>query len=110
VALSGVLVPVALSFSIVVNVLVLTAIGQMQQGPVREAGLMARELPGELVMRDMNTPSFGVYAQRVVDRREPRPGDLLLTRNERAGETPGEVLYARGGVVLMRVGEPGNER
>ena len=110
VALSGVLVPVALSFSIVVNVLVLNAVGQMQQGPVREAGLMARDLPGPLVMREMNTPSFGVYAQGVVERREPRAGDLLLTRNERAAETPGEVLYARGGVVLMRVGGPGNER
>jgi 4-amino-4-deoxy-L-arabinose transferase-like glycosyltransferase len=106
IALSGVMVPVALTFSLVVNVLVLDAVGQMQQGPIREAGLLARDLPGDLVMRDMNTPSFGVYARGVVERRAPRPGDLLLTRNERAAETPGEVLYARGGVVLMRVGEP----
>jgi len=48
-------------------------------------------------------PSFGVYAQKVVERREVREGDLLLTRAERAGRTPGEVLYAKGGYVLMRV-------
>ncbi|MFP4640277.1 MAG: ArnT family glycosyltransferase [Guyparkeria sp.] len=103
--LPNVLVPAALSFAIVVNALVLHAVGQMQQGPIREAGLMARDLSGDLVMRGMNTPSFGVYAQRVVERRDPRAGDLLLTRNKHASGIPGEILYARGGVVLVRVGE-----
>ncbi len=105
-SLPRVLLPVALSFSLVVNALVVNAVGQMQQGPVREAGLMARDMSGELVMRGMNTPSFGVYAQRVVERRDPRSGDLLLTHVDRAEDIPGEVLYARGGVVLMRVGQP----
>ncbi len=106
--LPNVLVPAALSFAIVANTLLLHAVAQMQQGPIREAGLTARDLSGDLVVRDMNTPSFGVYAQRMVERREPREGDLLLTRNERAAGTPGEVLYARGGIVLMRVGEAGD--
>ncbi|WP_410473806.1 ArnT family glycosyltransferase [Guyparkeria sp. TX1] len=103
-SLPKVMIPVALSCSLVVNALVLNAVGQMQQGPVRDAGLMARDLPGPLVMRDMNMPSFGVYAQKVVERRAVREGDLLLTRSERAERMPGEVLYAKGGYVLMRVG------
>ncbi len=102
--LPWVMIPVALSCSLVVNVLVLDAVGQMRQEPVREAGLIARDLPGPLVMRDINMPSFGVYAGRGVERREVREGDLLLTRRDRAERTPGEVLYARGGYVLMRVG------
>ena len=103
-SLPRVMIPVALSFSLVVNALVLNAIGQMQQGPVKEAGLIARDLQGPLVMRGMNTPSFGVYARSVVERRDPRAGDLLLTRAQRVEGIPGEVIYARGGVVLLRVG------
>ncbi|MBN2872532.1 MAG: glycosyltransferase family 39 protein [Halothiobacillaceae bacterium] len=103
-SLPAVMIPVALSVSLVVNALVLEAVGQMQQGPVKEAGLIARELAGPLVMRGMNTPSFGVYARQVVEHRDPRPGDLLLTRARQVEDIPGRVIYAEGGVVLMRVG------
>ncbi|HSH85125.1 MAG TPA: glycosyltransferase family 39 protein [Guyparkeria sp.] len=103
-SLPKVMIPVALSFSLVVNALVLNAVGQLQQGPIRTAGLMARDLSGPLVMQGMNTPSFGVYAQRVIERRAPRPGDLLLTRFRYLEDLPGQLLYAEGGVVLIRVG------
>ncbi|MDD4882586.1 MAG: glycosyltransferase family 39 protein, partial [Gallionellaceae bacterium] len=44
--------------------LLIPAIGQVQQGPVRNAGKLARDLSGPLVMYGINTPSFQTYAGR----------------------------------------------
>jgi hypothetical protein len=55
-------------------------------------------------MWGINTPSFSVYVQRVVPRREPRPGEVVLTKShrlERLGDYT--LLYDRQGVALARV-------
>jgi 4-amino-4-deoxy-L-arabinose transferase-like glycosyltransferase len=78
--------------------------GDLQQRPVREAAAVARKLDAPLVMWGINTPSFSVYVQRVVPRREPRPGEVVLTKShrlERLGDYT--LLYDRQGVALARV-------
>ncbi|MBK7982008.1 MAG: hypothetical protein IPK09_00030 [Candidatus Competibacteraceae bacterium] len=47
----------------------------VRQLPVKEAGLLARQLQAPAVMSGINAPSFSVYSGRIVERREPRPGD-----------------------------------
>ncbi|MBI5330279.1 MAG: glycosyltransferase family 39 protein [Betaproteobacteria bacterium] len=61
-----------------VALLLLPAVGNLLQGPTKAAGLAARALPGPLVMDGLNHPSFQTYAGRLVERRELRPGDLVL--------------------------------
>lgn len=82
--------------------------GALQQGPVKEAALFARERKLEPVLWRMNTPSFSVYRGAPTATREPRAGDVVLTRKVRLKDLPPgtahEVLYAKNGVVLVRIG------
>ncbi len=75
-----------------VALLFLPALGGVLQAPVRKAGLLAREIQAPLVMHGINTPSFGVYAGRIVERRLPRPGEVALTTVDRLHELPAHRL------------------
>lgn len=86
--------------------LLLPAVGEVQQGPVRQAGKLAAALAGPLVMYGVNTPSFQTYAGRQVVRRPPRPGDLVLTRESQLAALPGaQVIYRERSYVLARLGD-----
>jgi 4-amino-4-deoxy-L-arabinose transferase-like glycosyltransferase len=92
---------------------VLPAAGEAQQAPVKEAALLARSRGWEVVMWGLNTPSFMVYSGRLVQRRDPRPGEIALVRMKKLREQPGgeagfELLYQRNGIALVRV--PGAAR
>lgn len=97
------LLGVAVLLSLVFTTQVVGNIGQLLQGPVREAGRIAATLDAPLVMQGLNMPSFSVYAGRVVKRRAPETGDVLFTRTDRLPQVPGhELLYRGKGVVLVR--------
>lgn len=84
--------------------LLIPAVGEVQQAPVKHAGQVARGLPGPLVMHGVNKPSFQTYAGRQVSRRQPQAGDLVLTRESRLSELPdSEVLYRDRSYVLARM-------
>jgi 4-amino-4-deoxy-L-arabinose transferase-like glycosyltransferase len=102
--------------------------GQLLQGPVRTAALVARRALGEagvpaqatVVQWALHLPSLAVYAQREAPRRAPRPGDLALVRTDQlprlsaelaraqAPSAAGDVqprydlLYSAGGLSLIR--------
>lgn len=87
-----------------VSLWLLPALGQIQQGPVKNAGLMARDLEGPFVMWKVNMPSISVYSEQIFQRRTPQAGDLVFTRRDklqRLGEY--ELLHDQGGLVLARV-------
>ncbi|OOG21803.1 phospholipid carrier-dependent glycosyltransferase [Thioalkalivibrio denitrificans] len=95
---------IGLLLAIGLSGLLLPTVAAVQQGPIRDAGLVARDRPETLVMWSLNNPSFNVYAQRVVERRSPEPGEVALTRStrlERLAEY--EVLFERNGVALVKV-------
>lgn len=56
---------------------------QIQQAPVRQAGLMAREVTNPIVMHGLRMPSFAVYAGRPAQLRPPHSGDWVLARVDR---------------------------
>jgi 4-amino-4-deoxy-L-arabinose transferase-like glycosyltransferase len=96
--LNGLLAGVAMA------ALLIPAVGDVQQAPIRNAGLLARDYPGPLVLYGINTPSFQTYAGRRVDKRAPRPGDLVLTRESRLARLPGaQVLFRERSYVLARM-------
>jgi 4-amino-4-deoxy-L-arabinose transferase-like glycosyltransferase len=78
--------------------------GQIQQGPTKEAALLAREKGWDVVMWRLDMPSFAVYFQDITPLREPEPGEVVFTRVTRLGalEIPTEVLFQKGGIVLAR--------
>jgi 4-amino-4-deoxy-L-arabinose transferase-like glycosyltransferase len=85
---------------------VLPTVAAVLQQPVKEAGLLARQYSQPLVMWGVNLPSFSVYSGRIVERREPRPGDLALTKS---GKLPTlgnyQLLYQRHGIALIQMPE-----
>jgi len=88
--------------------LVLPAAGELQQGPVKEAALLARRAGWDVHSWRINVPSFSVYRAAVTPSTPlPRPGQVVLTRSD-ALDKPGlpagaSVLYRKGGIVLLRV-------
>ena len=91
--------------AIAIGGFVLPALAELQQGPVKEAALYARQQGWQVRSWQFNAPSFSVYRAAVTERaRAPRPGEVLLTRvSEIASVGPAEVLYRKGGVLLVRV-------
>jgi len=76
------------------------------QEPIKEAALLAREKGYEVIMWGLNAPSFSVYYGRPTASRNPLPGDIVITKLKRLAELPGygsDVLYAKNGIVLIRV-------
>ncbi len=91
----------------VIQVLVLTTvvvpwIGNVLQGPVKEAAAFVRTLDEPVVAWRFKAPSFSVYREAVTPSRAPEPGELALTRVDRIPETGYEVLYRKGGVAVVR--------
>lgn len=83
---------------------VMPVVGALQQAPVKEAALFAKRHDYSVVMWRLNTPSFDVYTERLVERRDPRPGDVVLTKSiflSHLGKV--EVLYQKNGIALVRL-------
>jgi 4-amino-4-deoxy-L-arabinose transferase-like glycosyltransferase len=99
------LVGSALVCSVAVGALVLPAAAALQQGPVKEAALLARAAGLAVRTWQFNVPSFSLYRGAVTERAEVlHKGDVILTRSDqlqRIGDV--QVLYRKGGVVLARV-------
>lgn len=91
--------------SFAVGALLLPALGALQQGPVKEAALLARGAGLAVRTWYFNVPSFSVYRRAVtVHAAALRPGEVILTRSDKLGGLgPLQVLYRKGGVVLVRL-------
>jgi 4-amino-4-deoxy-L-arabinose transferase-like glycosyltransferase len=84
--------------------LILPALGELQQQPVKEAAFLARSIDAPVTARGVNMPSFSVYLGDVV-KRDARAGggELIFTRvDEMEKLGPVQVLYRKGGVALVR--------
>jgi len=86
---------------------------QLYQQPIKEAGLLARELARPTVAFHTNFPSFSVYRDAVVPRRKPHPGELVFVRIDHLdklqqvlGETETNTLYRKGGIALIETRAP----
>jgi len=80
----------------------------VQQEPIREAALLARQNGYEVIIWRLDAPSFSVYYGRPAQRREPLPGDIVVTKAKRLAELPGhpyDIIYSKNGIVLIRVRE-----
>jgi 4-amino-4-deoxy-L-arabinose transferase-like glycosyltransferase len=99
------LLAVGMLCSLAVGGLVLPALGQLQQAPIKEAALFARDAGLPVRTWNFNVPSFSVYRGEVTERAvSPRPGEVLLTRSSALPALgPVEVLYRKGGVMLVKI-------
>jgi 4-amino-4-deoxy-L-arabinose transferase-like glycosyltransferase len=93
-----------LGVTLLLGALILPLIGAIQQAPVKEAAAIAVRDGRPAVMWRLNLPSFSVYRERVTPRRDPVPGELVLTRTihleDLAAQGAVTLLYQRNGIAL----------
>src|SRR5438105_3368121 len=100
---------VALGFAAVLSLgtLVVPVAGFAQQSSIKEAALLCRERHLDVVMWRLNAPSFSVYRGAPTPAREPRPGDVVLTKASRLAELPKslpyDLIYSKRGIVLAKL-------
>ncbi len=90
--------------------LLVPVVSNIQQAPIKAAGLVAAKYDNPAVMWRLNTPSFSVYSNRVVPNRRPQPGELVLTKAHYLEQLSGyEILYQSNGIALalMQAEPPG---
>ena len=85
--------------------------GAVLQQPVKDAALMAKEMDTEVVRWRYTVPSFSLYREAVTHGREPKPGEVAVTRTDRLPEDLDDfdILYQRGAVTLLKRLEPVEE-
>jgi 4-amino-4-deoxy-L-arabinose transferase-like glycosyltransferase len=89
------------------SLFLLPVAGEVKQGPIKEAALIAREAGYPVVRWKLNTPSFSVYTEQVSENRRPLPGEVVLTKRKYLQDLgPHELLYGRGGVAMARLLKP----
>jgi len=101
----------AVACSYAVAVLLLPALGELQQGPVKEAALLARQAGWDVRRWRIDAPSFSFYRGAVTPAVDaPPPGAVILTRADALdgpavpdGLAGARTLYRKGGIVLLRV-------
>ena len=78
--------------------------GRIQQGPTKEAALLARSEGWDVVMWRLDMPSFALYYGNITPLRAPEPGEVVFTRVTRLDglELPTEVVFQKGGIVLAQ--------
>ena len=79
------------------------AAGELLQQPVKTAARLASKYGETVVMWRINMPSFTVYRQKVTPRRDPKPGEIVVTRIDALPDLgPHEVIFDQGGIVLAK--------
>lgn len=94
---------VALVQTIFVHGLVMPTVSNWQQGPVVAAAEYCKTHGiSEVVMDGVNLPSLAVYLGHSTPRRQPLPGEVVLTRIDHPLVQPGLVLWQDGPLMLLR--------
>ncbi|MEN9489961.1 MAG: hypothetical protein RJA63_410 [Pseudomonadota bacterium] len=90
--------------TLVLSLAVAPFLGDVLQGPVKRAGIMARNFAEAGVQWNFHAPSFSIYREQVTPPRQAQPGQIALTRVDRLpADAKVEVLYREGGVLLVRM-------
>jgi len=98
------LMAAGLAMAAILALALFPAFGQIQQGPTKEAALLARSEGWDVVMWRLDMPSFSLYYGDITPLRAPEPGEVVFTRVTRLErlEVPTEVVFQKGGIVLAR--------
>ncbi len=90
-------------FVMLINFLIVPTVAKVQQDPIKNIALIAKKENLDIVMHRMNTPSFNVYAQRLVTKTPPKSNDYVITKKMYLGDFKDGyiLLYEEMGIVLI---------
>ena len=89
---------------LLVNGTILPTYAALVQQPIKEAALFAKKHRLDVVMWGINVPSFMVYSEKIVPRRAPKPGEIVLTKTTKLKEVASyQPIFKKYGIVLVRI-------
>ncbi|BBG65729.1 glycosyl transferase family 39 [Hydrogenimonas sp.] len=89
---------------LLVNGTILPTYAALAQQPIKEAALFAKKHRLDVVMWGINVPSFMVYSEKIVPRRDPEPGEIVLTKITKLKEVESyQSIFKKYGIVLVRI-------
>jgi len=94
---------VGVSFIFLVNFIVLPTYAKLVELPIKEAAFIAKQHNFKVVMYKLNTPSFMVYSQSLVEKRKPKEGDILITKKKGLKNLDYSIIYHKNGIYLVKV-------
>lgn len=88
-----------------INFFVIFIYGKIAQEPIKKAAIIAKKNNYEnIVMYKINTPSFIVYSHKFVKKRDPKIGDIVLTKVTALKKIKKyKILYKKNGFYLIKV-------
>lgn len=91
-------------FSLFINIYLTPLAGKLIQEPVKQAALLAKKEGYKVVMWKTYNPSFLVYSESFVEKRSPKPGEIVLTTVKQLDklEHP-TILYSKYGIVMVKL-------
>lgn len=79
-------------------------VADTKQAPIKEAALIAKAHHYHVVMWKLDVPSFIVYSGQLVEKRAPRPGEVVITKQQYLAQLPGYTpILIRNGIAMVRV-------
>ncbi len=91
-------------FSLFINLYLAPLAGKLIQEPVKEAALLAKKEGYKVVMWKTNNPSFLVYSESLVEKRAPKPGEIVMTTIKQIHKLDHPViLYSKYGMVMAKL-------
>lgn len=97
---------VAIVFISAINFVVMPALAQIEQQPIKEAGLKAKSQGLRVTMYKLNYPTFSVYSQSMVKRENPLVGECVVTKTIHLKDFKSyDVIFQKSGISLIKIKE-----
>jgi hypothetical protein len=97
---------IALIFISAINFILMPALAQIEQQPIKEAGLKAKNQALNVIMYKLNYPTFSVYSQSIVKRDNLIVGDCVVTKTIHLKDFKSyDVIFQKSGISLIKYKE-----
>jgi 4-amino-4-deoxy-L-arabinose transferase-like glycosyltransferase len=95
---------VALIFISTINFVFMPALSQIEQQPIKEAGLKAKSQALRVTMHKLNYPTFNVYFENTVKKENPQVGELIVTKTIHLKDFNSyEIIFQKSGISLIKL-------
>lgn len=98
---------IAFAMIVTLNYVIIPTYGKLMQQPIKEAGVLAKERGYQnIIMYGINMPSFNVYYEGYVLKKQPQAGEIVFTKIPKLKDFKNyETLYRKNGFTLIKVGK-----
>ncbi len=98
------LIIISLTFTLLINFVIIKAYGDLAQKPIKDAAIYAREHNLKVIMYRFTKPSFLVYYRAKSIKTKPKIGSIIFTNTPKLKDFKNyKTIYKKGGVYLVEI-------